>query len=97
MLSSGENERQEQASAPSTGRDEGLGAAAGREDQGDPADVAADHRASLVRQPQHLHPRLRRLQVSATTSPPHTTDPEYVKTLQQLKWSKFVKSRLVCI
>jgi hypothetical protein len=59
----GKNERQEQAGATAAGRDQGLGAAAGREDQGDPADVAAHHRAPLVRQPQHLHPRLRGLQV----------------------------------
>lgn len=57
----GEDEGQEQAGASAAGSDQGLRAATGREDEGDPEDVAADNSTPLGSISQHFHAGLRRL------------------------------------
>lgn len=60
-LFAGEDERQEQAGATAAGSNQGLSAETGREDQGDPEDMAADNGAALGSFSQHLHSGLWRL------------------------------------
>jgi hypothetical protein len=61
VLFSGKNERQEPARASLVGCDEGLGVAIGREDQGDPQDLAPHHGPEMGSLSQCLHSRLWRL------------------------------------
>lgn len=61
MYFAGKDERQEQAGAAVVRGDQGFCAETGREDKGDPQDLAADDGEALGSLSQHLHAGFRRL------------------------------------
>ena len=71
LLLAGETEGPEQAGPPPAGRHQGLGPAAGREDEGDPEDLAALHGQEVGGLAQRVHAGLRGLPGPVLQCPDH--------------------------